>query len=201
MGGTLSVESALGEGSTFTLRVPVRVLDAAEVSAVEAAHALTAQAAAAHELERRPAHHEGDDAAAAATAAAAKKLAELPAVEKTVPSRVRRLRVLVADDHPLNLRLISRLLHLQDFEVSAVADGAAALAALQASYEPGAAPFDLAVLDMNMPALSGPEASSAFRVWECTTRPDAMRLPIIALTANVMEEHAAECASAGCVHA
>jgi CheY-like chemotaxis protein len=66
-----------------------------------------------------------------------------------VPDAPRRLRILVADDLPLNLNLVSRLLRLHGFDVTAVADGGAALAALQAAFMPpaaGAAPaasFDL----------------------------------------------------------
>jgi hypothetical protein len=75
-------------------------------------------------------------------------------------------------DHALNLRLITRLLQLQDFDVTAVADGGAALDALRANYDahpPAAdrgddamaapimvAPFDLAILDTNMPARTHP---------------------------------------------
>ncbi len=68
-------------------------------------------------------------------------------------------------DHPLNLRLITRLLQLQDFDVTAVADGGAALDALRANYEsprtPTAAPLDLAVLDTNMPARTLPSCTHA----------------------------------------
>ena len=113
------------------------------------------------------------------------------------------------DDHPLNLRLISRLLQLRGFDVVAVPDGGAALDALLGSFHASAAgigeaasalrldeqappppppPFDLAVLDMNMPVKSGPEAAAAFREWEVAARPGAARLPIIALTANVHEQ-------------
>ena len=120
----------------------------------------------------------------------------------------------MADDYALNLRLITRLLKVHDFMVTAVADGAAALAALLASFAPlpsdadaaavGAQqqqqqqPFDVVVLDMDMPFLRGPQVAARFREWEAQTRPHAMKLPIIALTANVLEEHAAECADAGC---
>jgi CheY-like chemotaxis protein len=120
----------------------------------------------------------------------------------------RRFHVLVADDYLLNLRLITRLLQMNDFVVTAVADGGAALAALQASFAPpppdaDAAhppphpPFDLAVLDMDMPVLRGPQVAAAFRAFESVARPHAMRLPIFALTANVLEEHARECMDAG----
>ena len=48
-----------------------------------------------------------------------------------------------------------------------------------------ATPFDLAILDMNMPGMSGPDVAAAFRRFEAESMPGAMRLPIIALTANV----------------
>ncbi len=41
------------------------------------------------------------------------------------------------------------------------------------------------------------EAARAFRAWEAEHRPGAPRLPIFALTANVLDEHRAECAAAG----
>jgi CheY-like chemotaxis protein len=48
-----------------------------------------------------------------------------------------------------------------------------------------------------MPCMTGPEAAAAFRAWERDMRPGAPTLPLIALTANVLEEHAAECKAAG----
>jgi CheY-like chemotaxis protein len=117
----------------------------------------------------------------------------------------RKLRVLVADDHPLALRMATRLLQLHGFAVTPVADGAAALAALQAAFPahsaggtPAAAPIDLALLDMDMPVLSGSDCSAAFREWDEAARlPGEPRLPIAALTANVAVEHAHTCAAAG----
>ena len=47
-----------------------------------------------------------------------------------------------------------------------------------------------------MPLMTGPEAAVAFRAWERDMRPGE-HLPLIALTANVLEEHAAECKAAG----
>ncbi len=117
----------------------------------------------------------------------------------------RGARARTQDDFALNLRLISRLLQLRGFDVVAVPDGGAALAALLGSFcaseaaiseaaslsqpqPPPPPPFDLAVLDMNMPVKTGPEAAAAFREWEVAARPGAVRLPIIALTANVHEQ-------------
>jgi CheY-like chemotaxis protein len=194
MGGTLSVESELGKGSTFTLRVPVRLLDADEVAAVAAAN--EASEAPQQAAQSPQEQHATADTAANKLEEAAQRRRAKGAEEAAQPPQP---RVLVADDHPLNLRLISRLLQLQGFEITAVADGGAALEALEALTEAGTVPFDLAVLDMNMPIMSGPEAAAAYRQWEAAARPDAMRLPIIALTANALEEHAAECIDNGCV--
>jgi CheY-like chemotaxis protein len=77
----------------------------------------------------------------------------------------------------LNLRLITRLLQLQDFGVTAVADGGAALDALRANYDAAAAassidaaavPFDLAIFDMSMPVRTLPAHQCACA--ECTRR-------------------------------
>jgi CheY-like chemotaxis protein len=112
-------------------------------------------------------------------------------------------------------------MELHGFDVKGVVDGGAALSALKRSYDEDASPFDVCVLDMQvrracashtarvmprcwlserraqMPCMTGPEAAAAFRAWERDTRPGAPTLPLIALTANVLEEHAAECKAAG----
>ena len=211
MGGSLSVQSEPGQGSTFELRVPVRVLppeEAAEAAEADA-EATTGEttAAAAEEAQRDRA---ASAAAAAATVFVATRDIATPRSPVTPTPTHHRFHVLIADAHPLNLRLFTRLLQMHDFAVTAAADGGAALAALQASFapqspsadatQPAQPPFDVAVLDMDMPVLRGTEVASAFRAFEAGVRPaSSMRLPIFALTANVLEEHAAECIQAGCV--
>jgi hypothetical protein len=167
MRGTLSVESEPGVGSAFTLRVPVRVLDAHEKAVVLAAAEANAAALQAAEQQLAERH-------------AAVAVAPTPQSGEKRPrkARSRRFNVLVAvrsrscgwlharafhydslthtlmqDDHPLNLRLITRLLQLQDFDVTPVADGGAAFDALRTSYgtaDAAAAPFDIAILDMSV---------------------------------------------------
>ena len=218
MGGSLTVQSEPGKGSTFELRVPVRILppeEAAEAAEAAAevmtgeAGAAAAAAAAAEAAEAQRNRTASASTAAAAPVVTASRVAA-PCSPPATPTR-HRFHVLIADDHQLNLRLFTRLLQMHDFLVTAVADGGAALAALQASFAPpppGAAaaqppqppPFDVAVLDMDMPVLRGTQVAAAFRTFEAGVRPSAsMRLPIFALTANVLEEHAAECIQAGCV--
>ena len=66
-------------------------------------------------------------------------------------------RALVVDDDPGLLGLLSRLLELEDLEVTAVSSGEAALAAAREERP------DLAVLDVNLPGLSGYEVCRALR--------------------------------------
>ena len=204
MSGSLSVKSELGVGSTFELRVPVRVLppeEAAEAAAaIEAAE--VAETAATEEAEEaqlgRAANFAATDAAAAAASVAARGGAQPMSEEASRRTRqlCKGFRVLVADDHPLNLRLFTRLLQMHGFVVTAVPDGRAALAALQASFATPP-PFDVAVLDMDMPHLRGPQVAAAFREWEAQTRPSAMRLPLMCVSSRC-ERHRL-CADEGSV--
>ena len=95
---------------------------------------------------------------------------------------------------------------MHGFDVTAVPDGRAALDALIAAFSPAdasgeaaaaPAPFDVAVLDVQMPVLDGPGAAAAFREFERTHRPERAPLPILALSAAVAEEAVQTCAAAG----
>lgn len=150
MGGSVTVDSTPGLGSTFTLRLPARVPtpgDSAAALALEAAMARSAAEAATataqeEEIRSLAAAAAADEVTAAARAAAAKATSSPPAAAMSVaaPGAPRLLRILVADDHALNLVLVTRLLRLHGFDVTAVSDGGAALAALQAAPTP---PYDL----------------------------------------------------------
>ncbi len=108
------------------------------------------------------------------------------------------LRFIVPLRAQLNLKLVKRLLEQSaGFEVSTCINGKEALAALIDAYTAGCPPH-IAVIDWQMPVMTGPEAARAFREWEAAhLPPGAPRLPVLCLTANVLEEHAAECAAAG----
>ena len=93
----------------------------------------------------------------------------------------RPLRVLLADDHPANRKVIEVLLTGQPIELVSVVDGRKAVEA----YEAGA--FDLVLMDMQMPVLDGLAATREIRELE-TTR-GLKRTPIVMLTANAMAEH------------
>lgn len=97
------------------------------------------------------------------------------------------LRVLVAEDNPVNQLLVQTLLHLGGHSCQIVANGAAAVAAVQEQD------FDVVLMDVRMPEMSGIEASRAIRALGGVFS----SLPIIAMTANSSPEDAEECASAG----
>ncbi|HXJ94062.1 MAG TPA: two-component regulator propeller domain-containing protein [Terriglobia bacterium] len=86
-----------------------------------------------------------------------------------------RLRVLLAEDNPVNQRLALRLLQKRGHAVALVANGREALAALENGD------FDVALMDLQMPEMDGFEATAAIRAREGAA---GKHLPIIAVTMN-----------------
>jgi signal transduction histidine kinase len=97
-------------------------------------------------------------------------------------------RVLMVDDNEVNLLLARAILERLNILVEGVSDGAAAVAAHRE------APFDLILMDCQMPIMDGFEATALIRKWDEETN---RRTPIIALTANVTAEQQAQCFAAG----
>ena len=106
------------------------------------------------------------------------------------PTR-RALRVLIAEDNLVNRKLVTKLLQKRGHKIKAVEDGRAAVEAVDAS---GPAPFDVVLMDLQMPAMSGFEATQAIRDREGAR---GVRLPIIALTAHAMQGDRERCLDAG----
>ena len=97
------------------------------------------------------------------------------------------LRVLLAEDNPINALLAKSLLVRNGCHVVAVGNGAEALRALQD------APYDLVLMDVHMPVMDGFEATRAIRALGGRF----LETPIIALTAAAMEEDRRACKNAG----
>src|SRR5579864_4943113 len=98
------------------------------------------------------------------------------------------LRVLVAEDNPVNQRLATRLLEKRGHRVVVAANGREALEALEKEA------FDLVLMDVQMPEVDGLEATAAIREKE---KASGAHLPIIALTAHAMKGDRERCLDAG----
>jgi CheY-like chemotaxis protein/anti-sigma regulatory factor (Ser/Thr protein kinase) len=99
-----------------------------------------------------------------------------------------RLRILLAEDHPTNQKVVELLLGDQ-VELTIEADGRAALD----TFTRGS--FDLVLMDTQMPVMDGLAAIREIRRAEA--RDDRPRTPIISLTANAMPHQVGDCLAAG----
>ncbi len=144
MHGDITVTSKPGQGSTFTLRVPLQVVP--------------------------------EPPAGSATLLTALALSARP------------LKVLVAEDHPVNRQYVAALLDNLGHEAHFTTNGEEAVAAARSMR------FDLILMDVHMPQLDGVAATRAIRAL-----PDAARstVPIVALTADAYAQTHERCMLAG----
>jgi signal transduction histidine kinase/CheY-like chemotaxis protein/streptogramin lyase len=117
--------------------------------------------------------------------AASREPERVPVATSTTP----RLLVLVAEDNPVNQKVVALLLERLGHDVVLVDDG---LGALERSV---AGDVDLLLMDVQMPVMDGLAATRAIRDRE--EREGSPRLPIVALTARAMREDVRACWDAG----
>jgi signal transduction histidine kinase/DNA-binding response OmpR family regulator len=110
-----------------------------------------------------------------------------PAPAAVTPSTAGTLRVLLAEDNPVNQKLAIHLLKAAGHEVRLARDGAQAVELYRAES------FDLICMDLQMPNMGGIEATAAIRAIE---RERGTRTPIIALTAHAMQGDRERCLEA-----
>ena len=150
LGGDITVKSAPGIGSVFTVTVDCGITTGLEMIS---------------------------------------DLAESTLLPKVEPVEFNTLKVkgrlLLADDGKDNQRLLGILLRSAGAEVVIAENGLIAIQKLAAQ------PFDLVLMDMQMPEMDGYAATTELRRIGC-------RLPIVALTANALAEDRAKCLAAGC---
>ena len=104
-----------------------------------------------------------------------------------LPAPARPLKILVAEDNNANRKILRRILEIAGHQVSVANDGEAALSMLDRDR------FDLALMDINMPEMSGYEVTKLYRMEHL----GEARLPIIALTADATSETERQCREAG----
>jgi signal transduction histidine kinase/DNA-binding response OmpR family regulator len=112
-----------------------------------------------------------------------------PDQDRAAAHQERPMRILAAEDNPTNQQILRAVLQSLDIELDIVSTGVEAVAAFEAKS------FDVVLMDVQMPEMSGIEATRVIRDGEAKSgRP---RTPIVALSANVMAEHIAEYNAAG----
>lgn len=153
MNGTIDVASATGVGSTFTLVLPL----AGETMPVATPEVTPVVPTV---------------VATPATVVASK---EPVVLESDKP----RLRVLLAEDQPVNQKLMRAVMEQLGHELTIANNGVEAVRALRAHS------FDIILMDIQMPELDGVLTTKVIRASDCSWR----TIPIVAVTAHAMEGH------------
>jgi CheY-like chemotaxis protein len=100
-------------------------------------------------------------------------------------------RILMAEDMEINAEIMMDILSLQDAEADHAENGKIAVEMFEKS-EPGT--YAAILMDIRMPVMDGLEAAATIRALD---RPDAKKIPIIALTANAFDEDVQRSLQAG----
>ena len=168
MGGSIGFESSEHVGSRFWIELPFDVPVALEPSNVETAVIVQPEQAS--------------------RAAEAVNVIDFADPFLRHRARIKPLRVLVADDHAANRLLLQTVLQKAGHRVMAVDDGEAALEALASGG------FDLALVDLHMPSISGIDLLRQLRVMEAGAREST---PVVMVSADAMADTVQACRNAG----
>jgi len=130
-----------------------------------------------------------DPAPAAPPASVPAASAEAPALAAVIPPGGRVLRLLLAEDNPVNRTIGTRMLSKHGHIVVSVENGA------QAVEITATETFDVILMDVEMPVMNGFEATADIRAREAAN--GSRRMPIVALTAHAMQGDRERCLAAG----
>jgi signal transduction histidine kinase/ActR/RegA family two-component response regulator len=130
-----------------------------------------------------------NDAVALALGVAAEEEIVVPNAESegNELEQASRIKVLMAEDNIVNQKVALRMLKKLGYKADVVANGLEAVKAIQNI------PYDLILMDCQMPEMDGFEATRQIR----DNQGDGVRVPIIALTANAMEGDKERCLASG----
>ena len=159
MGGEVRMASAPGRGTTLYLTVPLPVADPCDV-----------------------------EAGVGAAFGAAPLLLRRSKPTRSVAEREGSL-LLLAEDHPINRRVLEHQLGIIGFHVDTAEEGRQAFELFARGR------YGLVLTDLNMPVMDGFELAGAIRRYEAEAH--LSRTPIVALSANVLPGEAERCTAAG----
>ena len=117
--------------------------------------------------------------------------AELAAPKEKKRAELKGRRILLAEDVLINAEIMEQILLMREAEIEHAENGRLAVEMFEKS-EVGY--YDAILMDIRMPELDGLEATAAIRALK---RPDAKRIPIIAMTANAFDEDVQRSLQAG----
>ncbi len=115
----------------------------------------------------------------------------LTVAETKTKAELKGKRILLAEDMPVNAEIMMMVLQMREIEADLAENGKIAVEKFQASPENY---YDAILMDMRMPEMDGLEATQKIRA---LNRPDAKKIPIIALTANAFDEDVQRSLQAG----
>lgn len=242
MRGGMSVRSAVGEGSTFTMKIPLRHIssraDSSASSCVDVSDEFARRSSNPDDNggDRTPARHSrnlADDTNTyldikppsqnpSGTATPTRSTDPQPrlvglsqpffatsqplespgsqpaamhhlasaATDPTLPA-TGRIRVLVAEDNKTNQEVVLRMLKLEEiYDVTVARDGQEALDLVRDGMRAGSPPFNLVLMDVQMPTMDGLQSTRLIRE-------SGYRAPIVALTAFSEESNIRDCLDSG----
>ena len=172
MGGDLTVQSEIGEGSTFTFTTELTILRNQSEPASDPSELIDLTS-----IHNTPASPSPPQIVRKVEQQYDKTLPEKSPSDDSMD--VSQFRVLYAEDVALNRFLMTEMLNAVGIQVDNVNDGSEALGSLKKSI------YDLVLLDLQMPGIDGLETARRIRHRE--QRMGSSRIPIIAVTASAMK--------------
>ncbi|CAI4215121.1 unnamed protein product [Parascedosporium putredinis] len=187
MGGNITLESTIGVGSTFTVRIPlkyVRDRPSSTASSSAKSRSTSVDGTDTESPRNSMAKTNNDNKSAPVLDTQPSALADK---EKSGGGK---LRVLVADDNSTNIEVVSKMLKLEDvYDVTIAKDGQEAFDRVKDAMA-DERPFDVIFMDVQMPNLDGLQSTRKIREM-------GYKSPIVALTAFSEESNVKECMESG----